>query len=53
MALKPTIYRFRISLTDMNRDYYDSFNLTVAQHPSEAAHENAKGFTINAKTRNL
>lgn len=35
MALKPTIYKFRISLTDMNRDYYDSFNLTVAQHPSE------------------
>ncbi|MEZ8383527.1 YaeQ family protein, partial [Vibrio splendidus] len=26
MALKPTIYKFRISLTDMNRDYYDSFN---------------------------
>ncbi|WP_394251480.1 YaeQ family protein [Vibrio profundi] len=35
MALKPTIYKFRISLTDMNRDYYDSFNLTIAQHPSE------------------
>ncbi|WP_086981361.1 YaeQ family protein [Vibrio aphrogenes] len=35
MALKPTIYKFRIALTDINRDYYDSFNLTVAQHPSE------------------
>ncbi|MGF1697048.1 YaeQ family protein [Vibrio kyushuensis] len=35
MALKPTIFKFRISLTDMNRDYYDSLNLTVAQHPSE------------------
>ncbi len=35
MALKPTIYKFRIALTDMNRDYYDSFNLTIAQHPSE------------------
>ncbi len=35
MALKPTIYKFRIALTDMNRDHYDSLNLTVAQHPSE------------------
>ncbi|MBD1557546.1 YaeQ family protein [Vibrio sp. S9_S30] len=35
MALKPTIYKFRITLTDMNRDYYDSLNLTIAQHPSE------------------
>ncbi len=35
MALKPTIYKFRIALTDLNRDYYDSFQLTVAQHPSE------------------
>ncbi|NAW57996.1 MULTISPECIES: YaeQ family protein [unclassified Vibrio] len=35
MALKPTIYKFRIALTDMNRDYYDTLNLTVAQHPSE------------------
>ncbi|GAA0852943.1 YaeQ family protein [Aliiglaciecola litoralis] len=35
MALKPTIYKFRIALSDMDRDYYDSLNLTVAQHPSE------------------
>jgi len=35
MALKPTIYKFRIALTDMNRDYYDTLNLTIAQHPSE------------------
>ncbi|MGL6315180.1 YaeQ family protein [Vibrio sp. WXL103] len=35
MALKPTIYKFRISLSDMNRDLYTSSNLTVAQHPSE------------------
>ncbi|HBV76674.1 MULTISPECIES: YaeQ family protein [Vibrio] len=36
MALKPTIYKFRIALTDMNQDYYDSLNLTIAQHPSES-----------------
>jgi uncharacterized protein YaeQ len=35
MALKPTIYKFRVSLTDLNRDYFDNFQLTVAQHPSE------------------
>ncbi|MCW9014786.1 MAG: YaeQ family protein [Gammaproteobacteria bacterium] len=35
MALKPTIYKFRISLSDLNRDFYDALNLTIAQHPSE------------------
>ncbi len=35
MALRPTIYKLRIELSDLNRDYYDSLNLTVAQHPSE------------------
>lgn len=35
MALKPTIFKFKISLSDLNRHYYDSLNLTVAQHPSE------------------
>jgi uncharacterized protein YaeQ len=35
MALKPTIYKFKIALTDLNRQHYDTLNLTVAQHPSE------------------
>ncbi len=35
MAVKPTIYKARISLSDLNRDYYDTLNLTIAQHPSE------------------
>ena len=35
MAIKPTIYKFRISLSDINRNYYDTLNLTIAQHPSE------------------
>lgn len=35
MALKPTIYKFDISLSDTNRHCYDTLNLTVAQHPSE------------------
>ncbi len=36
MALKPTIYKFALSISDFDRDYYDSANLTVAQHPSES-----------------
>lgn len=35
MALKPTIYKSRIALSDVNRNYYDTLNLTIAQHPSE------------------
>lgn len=35
MALKPTIFKFKISLSDINNDYYDALNLTIAQHPSE------------------
>lgn len=35
MALKPTIYKLNIALSDLNRNYYDTLNLTVAQHPSE------------------
>ncbi len=35
MALKPTIFKFDIALSDMDRNCYDSLTLTVAQHPSE------------------
>lgn len=35
MALKPTIYKAKIALSDLNREHYDSLNLTIAQHPSE------------------
>ena len=35
MALKPTIYKLKIALTDLNRNYYDTLNLTIAKHPSE------------------
>ncbi len=35
MAIKPTIYKLRIAISDFNRDFYDSVNLTVALHPSE------------------
>ncbi len=52
MALKPTIYKFNISLSDLNRDYYDTLQLTVAQHPSES-HERMMArvlaFCLNAQ----
>jgi len=35
MALKPTIYKFNVALSDLNRDVYETLNLTLAQHPSE------------------
>lgn len=37
MALKPTIHKARIALTDLDRNHYESLDLTVAQHPSETA----------------
>lgn len=35
MALKPRIYKLKIGLSDLNRNIYDTLNLTLAQHPSE------------------
>ena len=35
MALKATINKATIHLSDMDRHYYDTLQLTVAQHPSE------------------
>ena len=36
MALKPTIYKLKISLSDFDRNVYDTLSLTIAQHPSES-----------------
>lgn len=35
MALKPTIYKAKINLADLNRNYFEILSLTIAQHPSE------------------
>ncbi|WP_428613753.1 YaeQ family protein, partial [Pseudoalteromonas sp.] len=35
MALKSTIIKAQLSLSDMDRHIYQDFNLTLAQHPSE------------------
>jgi uncharacterized protein YaeQ len=35
MALKPTIFKVKVALSDLNRDVYDALSLTLAQPPSE------------------
>ena len=35
MAIKPTIYKLTVSLSDLDRQVYDSLSLTIARHPSE------------------
>jgi uncharacterized protein YaeQ len=35
MAQKATIYKVELSVTDMDRHYYETHKLTVAKHPSE------------------
>ena len=35
MALTATIFKAELTLSDMDRDYYATHNLTVALHPSE------------------
>lgn len=35
MALKATILKANIQLADMDKNYYDTLQVTIAQHPSE------------------
>ena len=35
MAQKATIYKVQLSVSDMDRHYYENHNLTIAKHPSE------------------
>ncbi|MDR3397822.1 MAG: YaeQ family protein [Pandoraea sp.] len=35
MALKATIYKAEVQITDLDRHYYASHSLTLARHPSE------------------
>ena len=35
MALKPTIYKVELNLSDIDRNLFDSYSLTLALHPSE------------------
>ena len=52
MAIKPTIYKMRIALSDLERNYYDNLSLTVALHPSETPERmmaRVLAFCINAQ----
>jgi len=52
VALKPTIYKLNISLSDLDRNYYDTLTMTVAQHPSETLERmmvRVLAFCINAQ----
>ena len=35
MAIKSTIFKADVQITDMDRNYYQDHNLTLARHPSE------------------
>jgi len=35
MALKSTIHKVELQIADMDRNYYQQHNLTIARHPSE------------------
>jgi len=35
MALKSTIYKADLNISDMDRGYYADHSLTIARHPSE------------------
>ena len=35
MAIKATIIKLDLTISDMDRNYYQQHNLTMAQHPSE------------------
>lgn len=52
MALKPTIYKLNIALSDLDRNHYEALNLTLAQHPSETLERmmvRVLAFCINAE----
>ena len=51
MAQKATIYKVELSISDMDRQYYDTHNLTIAKHPSETKERlmvRILAFAINA-----
>jgi uncharacterized protein YaeQ len=52
MALKPTIYKLKLALSDLDRGVYESLNLTVARHPSETLERmvvRILAFSLNAR----
>jgi len=54
MAQKATIYKVELSVSDMDRHYYETHKLTVAKHPSETDERlmvRVLAFAMNAHSR--
>jgi uncharacterized protein YaeQ len=54
VATKPTIYKIKIMLSDLDRNYFEPVNLTIALHPSETLERmmvRVLAFCINAQER--
>jgi uncharacterized protein YaeQ len=54
VALKSTIYKARLDVADLDRDYYAEHQLTLARHPSESETRMMIGlcaFALNAHER--
>jgi uncharacterized protein YaeQ len=54
MALKATVVKAELQVSDMDRHYYASHNLTLAQHPSETDERlmvRLLAFALNADER--
>ncbi len=54
MALKSTIYKARLDVADIDRNYYATHQLTIARHPSESEERMMIGlvaFALNAHER--
>jgi uncharacterized protein YaeQ len=55
MALKATIYKALIQVSDLDRNHYDDHNLTIARHPSETDERmmiRLLAFALNAPPNN-
>ena len=54
MALKSTIYKIRLDIVDIDRNYYQEHKLPLACHPSETAERlmiRILAFALNAHER--
>ena len=55
MAIKATIYKAIVQLSDLDRNYYADHNLTIARHPSETDERmmiRLLAFVLNAPANN-
>lgn len=54
MAAGSTIYKVQLSISDMDRNYYETHDVTIAQHPSETDERlmiRLAAFALNASER--